>query len=134
MIGLSCACFARLAGADGTGCVVAGGAAGVAMLARFALTALHFNPLVNFFVTAFVATSVAAQGLIYGLGAQPKVAMATCVLLLVPGYPLINAVSDMVKGYINTGVARGMFAVLLSAAACGGVLLAMMVWRVWGWL
>ncbi|VDZ81113.1 putative inner membrane protein [Salmonella bongori] len=33
----------------------------------------------------------------------PTVAMAASVLLLVPGFPLINSVADMFKGHINTG-------------------------------
>jgi uncharacterized membrane protein YjjP (DUF1212 family) len=134
LIGLSCACFARLAGADWTSCGVALVAAGVAMAVRLQLARLHFNPMVNFFVTAFVATSVAGQGAIYQIGGAPRVAMASCVLLLVPGYPLINSISDMVKGYINTGLARGMYALLLSAGASAGILLAMSVWKVWAWL
>ena len=136
MIGLSCACFARLIGADWASCGIALVAAGVAMAVRLALVRLHFNPVVNFFVTAFVATSVAGQGALHGIGGTPQIAMAACVLLLVPGYPLINAVSDMVKGYINTGLARGMYALLLLAAASAGILLAMRVWQVNGgaWL
>ncbi len=31
----------------------------------------------------------------------PTIAMAASVLLLVPGFPLINAVADMFKGHIN---------------------------------
>lgn len=133
MIGLSCACFARLIGADWTSCVVALVAAGVAMAVRLTIARVHFSPFVNFFATAFVATSIAAQGAIYKWGEKPQVAMAACVLLLVPGFPLINSISDMVKGYINTGLARGMYALLLSAGACAGILLAMSVWNVWAW-
>ena len=72
--------------------------------------------------------------MIYSIGENPRIAMASCVLLLVPGYPLINSISDMVKCYINTGLARGMYALLLSAGACAGILLAMSVWKVWAWL
>ena len=130
VVGLSCACFARLIGADWASCGVALVGAGVAMAVRLQLVRLHFNPVVNFFVTAFVATSVAGQAALHGIGVTPKVAMAACVLLLVPGYPLINSVSDMVKGYINTGLARGMYALLLLAAASAGILLATRVWAV----
>lgn len=133
MVGLSCACFARLAKADWAGCGLAFVAASAAMYLRLFIAQLHFNPLVNFFVSAFVATSIAGQGVLYKIGAKPEIAMATCVLLFVPGFPLINCVSDMVKGYMNTGVSRGMWAILLSAATCGGILLAMSVWNVWGW-
>jgi uncharacterized membrane protein YjjP (DUF1212 family) len=129
MIGLSCACFARLAGADLPGCALTFAASTMAMLVRQWFAARHFNPLVTFFAAAFVATSVAGQGMIYKIGAYPKLAMASCVLLLVPGFPMINSIADMVKGYINTGLARGMMAVLLGGATSAGILLAMTVWH-----
>lgn len=104
------------------------------MSVRYWLGRLGFSALVNFCITAFVATSVAAQSLIYHWGNTPKIAMAASCLLLVPGVPLINGVSDMVKGYVNVGISRWMFATLLSLSTCGGIILAMSVWNVWGWL
>lgn len=132
-VGLACAAFARLAGADAVSCLVALAASGAAMVVRLRLARAHFNPLLNFFVTAFVATSVAALGMKLDIGAQPRTAMAASVLMLVPGFPLINAVSDMVKGYATTGITRWTVATMLSAATCGGILLATNVWGVWGW-
>jgi uncharacterized membrane protein YjjP (DUF1212 family) len=132
-IGVSCACFAALSNGDLPTCSVVFVASTLAMIVRQAFAPLHFNPLVTFFASAFVATSVAALAMHYELGAMPKVAMASSVLLLVPGFPLINGVSDMVKGYINTGLSRLMFALMLAAATCGGILLAMTVWHAWGW-
>lgn len=134
LVGLSCASFARLRGADVVGCAFTFGAASAAMTVRQQLGALHFNPLVNFFMTAFVATSIAGQGLIYGLGRTPKIAMAASVLLLVPGMPLINAVSDMVKGYLNTGISRWAVATLLTISTAGGIVAAMSVWKAWAGL
>jgi uncharacterized membrane protein YjjP (DUF1212 family) len=131
-IGVSCAAFARLAGADGIGCAVVVVASGVAMYLRLLVARLHFSPVVSFFVTAFVATSLAGLSETWKLGGTPRIALASCVLLLVPGFPLINGVSDMVKGYTNTGIARLAYALLLSAAACTGILLAMSVWNLWG--
>lgn len=133
-IGVSCACFARLAGADAIACGLTFCASTAAMATRQWLAVYHFNPLVTFFIAAFVATSIAGQGVIYRWGHTPKLAMASCVLLLVPGFPMINAVSDMVKGHINAGVARGMMTMLLGGATSGGILLAMTIWNVWGWL
>jgi uncharacterized membrane protein YjjP (DUF1212 family) len=129
LIGLSCACFARLARADLPGCALTFVASTVAMVVRQWLAARHFNPLVTFFAAAFVATSVAGQGLIYKIGDDPKLAMASCVLLLVPGFPMINSIADMVKGYINTGLARGVMALLLGGATSAGIMLAMTVWH-----
>lgn len=131
-IGLSCASFARLAGADWIGCAVVVAASGVAMYLRLLIARLHFSPVVSFFVTAFVATSLAGLSEIWKLGSTPTIALASCVLLLVPGFPLINGVSDMVKGYTNTGIARLAYAMLLSLASCAGILLAMTLWNLWG--
>ena len=144
VIGLSCASFARLSqmslpvgedrSVDWIGCGLTFAASAMAMLSRQWFAARHFNPLVNFFFSAFVATSIAGQGVIYKLGLHPKIAMASCVLLLVPGFPMINSVSDMVKGYINTGLSRAMMVVLLGSATSSGIILAMTVWNMWGFL
>lgn len=134
VIGLSCACFARLNHADLRGCGLVAVAASGAMIVRQRFHAWQFSPVVIFAVTAFAATSVTALGYTYQLSATPKEAMAASVLLLVPGYPLINAVSDMLKGYIITGISRSFIALLLSAATCTGILTAMTLWQVRGWL
>lgn len=134
LIGLSCACFARLATADFSTCVLTFFASGAAMFTRQVLAHLHFNPLVSFAAAAFVATSIAAQGLLHDIVGKPNVAMAASVLLLVPGFPLINSISDMVKGYVNTGIARGTFAIFLCLATCIGILLSMTIWNAWSWI
>ncbi|HVU35029.1 MAG TPA: threonine/serine exporter family protein [Opitutaceae bacterium] len=134
VVGVSCACFAALNHADLAACILVTVASTVAMAVRQQLAQLHFSPMIVFGVTAFVATSLTVLGYWHNLSTTPKAAMAASVLLLVPGYPLINSVSDMVKGYVNTGISRGVFALLLSAATCAGILTAMAVWRIWGWL
>ncbi len=134
LIGVSCAAFARLAHADGVGCAIVFVAASLAMIVRLVMVRYHFRPLVSFFVAAFVATVVAALGVKWELSATPKPTLAAPVLLLVPGFPLINAVSDMVKGHINVGISRATMAFLLCASTCGGVILAMTLLNVWGWL
>ncbi|MDU2879118.1 MAG: threonine/serine exporter family protein, partial [Enterobacter sp.] len=92
------------------------------------------HPQINFCITAFVATTV--SGLLLRLpqfANTPTVAMAASVLLLVPGFPLINAVADMFKGHINTGLARWAIASLLTLATCIGVVMAMTLWGLRGW-
>lgn len=94
--------------------------------------ALH--PQINFCITAFVATSI--SGLLLTLPTfnhTPTIAMAASVLLLVPGFPLINSVADMFKGHINTGLARWAIASLLTLATCIGVVMSMTLWGLRGW-
>ena len=70
---------------------------------------------------------------IAGASVAWQLAQSASVLLLVPGFPLINAVSDMVKGYFNMGLARWGSATLLTISAAIGIILAMSVTGIWGW-
>lgn len=133
MIGLSCAAFSRLAGGDWTVFLATFVSSFVGMAVRLEIGHRHFNPLLNFAVTAFVTTVISAQAVIYQLGNKPTLVMACSVLMLVPGFPLINSVADMIKGYINTGIARFVMASLLTLATCLGIIAAMFITDVWGW-
>jgi len=133
MIGLSCSAFSRLAGGDWTVFGITFVASAVGMFVRQEIGHRHFNPLLNFAATAFVTSVISAQAVIYQLGNHPSTVMASSVLMLVPGFPLINAVADMLKGYINVGIARFVMASLLTLATCLGIIAAMSVTGVWGW-
>ncbi|ATA26645.1 hypothetical protein BIY26_10085 [Brenneria goodwinii] len=134
IVALSCGCFSRLNGGGWDAFVVTMIASGLAMYVKQILTARQLNPLINFCITAFVATS--ASGLLMKLPLFQQastVAMAASVLLLVPGFPLINAVADMFKGHVNTGLARWMVASLLTLSTCIGVVMALSLWGLRGW-
>lgn len=135
MVGLSCACFCQLNKGGWDGAVITFCASSVAMYVRLTLAQRHLHPQINFCVTAFVATSISGLLLTLPLFAHTAtVAMAASVLLLVPGFPLINAVADMFKGHINTGLARWAIASLLTLATCIGVVMAMTLWGLRGWV
>ncbi|WP_404273480.1 threonine/serine exporter ThrE family protein [Yersinia similis] len=134
MVALSCGCFSKLNGGGWDAFSISFVASGLAMFVRQSLTARHMNPLINFCITAFVATST--SGLLMRLPffeQASSVAMAASVLLLVPGFPLINAVADMFKGHVNTGLARWAMASLLTLSTCIGVVFAMALWGLRGW-
>lgn len=134
MIGFSCASFSHFFGGDLPVYITTFIASACAMILRQELAHRHHNPFVNFALSAFVATSIASLGVIYQFGDDPEIAMAACVLLLVPGFPLINAVSDMLKGHINTGIARWVFATLLTISVSLGIVGSMAITGVWGWI
>jgi uncharacterized membrane protein YjjP (DUF1212 family) len=121
MIGLSCASFAHLAGGDFLVFWMTFLASAIGMIVRQEIGHRHFNPILNFSATAFVTTLVSAQAVIFTIGNQPNLVMASSVLMLVPGFPLINAVADVLKGYINMGIARFVMASLLTLATCLGI-------------
>ena len=60
--------------------------------------------IIIFIVSAFVASLCASTALIFDTTSE--IALATSVLYLVPGVPLINGVIDVVEGYVLTGFAR----------------------------
>lgn len=65
MVALSCGCFSKLNGGGWDAFSISFFASGLAMYVRQSLTARHMNPLINFCITAFVATS--ASGLLMRL-------------------------------------------------------------------
>lgn len=134
MIGLSCAAFSRLFGGDWLIFLITFVASSAAMLIRIALHHRHHNPYVIFCCTAFIATTVASSAVTFQWGNQPQLALAASVLLLVPGFPLINAVSDMTKGYVINGVGRWFVASILSASVAAGIALSLAVTGIQGWL
>jgi len=125
MIGLSCGSFCHLFGGDTMAVLITIMAASVGMSVRLAIAKHHFNLLVNFAVTAFITTLVAQMGYHLQLTDTPKLPMAASVLMLVPGFPMINAISDMVKGHLNVGISRWGHATLLTVSSVIGITIAM---------
>ena len=97
------------------------------MSVRLAIAKRHFNLLINFAVTAFVTSMLAQTGYVFELSETPKAAMAASVLMLVPGFPMINAISDMVKGHMNVGISRWGHATLLTVSSVIGITIAMQI-------
>lgn len=124
-VGISCASFAYLNGGDWMIALVTLVAGFVAMRIRIFLAAHHFNPFVVVIITAFTATLLGASAYFLELGSNADIAVAASVLLLVPSFPIINSLSDILKGYINMGVGRWMFATMLTLSACVGIVIAL---------
>ncbi len=105
------------------------------MYIRQLLAQRHLHPQINFCLTAFAATTISGSLLqLPTFSNTPTIVMAASVLLLVPGFPLINAVADMFKGHINTGLACWAIASLLTLATCVGVVMALTIWGLRGWV
>jgi len=134
MVAFSCASFSHFFGGDRAVYWLTFIASGVTMIVRQELAHRHHNPFINFAIAAFIATSIASFGVIFEAGENPQIAMAASVLLLVPGFPLINAVSDMLKGHINMGIARWVFATLLAVSVSIGIVASMTLIGVSGWI
>lgn len=134
MIGLSCACFAHLSGGDLMISLITFIASAIAMFIRQTLAQRHYNPIIVFSLTAFAASMIAGLALKYHLGNDPQIALASSVLLLVPGFPLINSLADILKGHVNMGLGRWTIATILTFGACLGIVFALALLNIpyWG--
>lgn len=133
MVGLSCASFAYLYGADLMAFILTFFASSTAMFVRQELAKRKFVMIITFAITAFVATCIAGLAEIYKLSNTANIALSASIILLAPGFPFVNSVLDAVKGYLAMGWGRWMQAVLLSIATSLGVILAFSLLNLKGW-
>jgi len=131
-VALTTACLARLFGAEWPVVAAAFFAGIVSMALRLAFGRRGVNPVAAAFATAFIS---ALAGVLL-MKAIPEAAPTLCLvaagMILVPGVPLINSVSDMMNGHVVAGLARLAtgsvtiiaigFGLFLAAAAAGDVL------------
>lgn len=105
------ASFCRLFGGDFLSMGIVFSATVTGMFLKQQMTSAHINHYVIFIVSSFVASLCASIALIFDTTSE--IALATSVLYLVPGVPLINGVIDVIEGYVLTGFARLVQAALL---------------------
>jgi uncharacterized membrane protein YjjP (DUF1212 family) len=127
MVGLACGAFSRLFEGDLAVFGVTFGAACLAMFLRQELQKRYYNTVLVVVVTALCAGLVASLAGVFDWSAKPQVALASAVLLLVPGVPLINAAQDLIQGHIVTGLVRGVWGGIIALAIALGLLMAIQV-------
>ncbi|MBZ3661316.1 threonine/serine exporter ThrE family protein [Salmonella enterica subsp. enterica serovar Kentucky] len=134
MVGLSCSCFCKLNNGGWDGAVITFFASMIAMYIRQMLAQRHYirRSILHYRLCRYHDFRADAHPSAFSQ--TPTIAMAASVLLLVPGFPLINSVADMFKGHINTGLARWAIASLLTLATCVGVVMSMTIWGLRGWV
>lgn len=133
VVGLACACICRMAGGSIGALGMTFIVASIAMIIRQNLANMRIHPLVNVCITAFITVMGGGLMLRFIPIATPTVMLSSSLLLLVPGYPLICSLSDIFKGYINTGISRWVVATTLTLAACIGVVTAVSIFGINEW-
>jgi uncharacterized membrane protein YjjP (DUF1212 family) len=127
LVGLANAAFCRLFG----GAWAAVGIVLVATLAGFFVRQQLQRRGVNHFfvsiVSAFVASACASLSLL--LNTTYEVAIATSVLYLIPGVPLINGVIDIIEGHTLTGASRLIQAFLLIICIAVGLSISLVLFK-----
>jgi uncharacterized membrane protein YjjP (DUF1212 family) len=127
VVAFSCGFFSKLGGADWFMFSVVSFAAFVGTVTLQQLKHRAFTHLTACFISAFITTLVTGVAVRYGAidTESSGLVMLSAVLMLVPGVPLVNGVSDVIKGFKNMGLARWTFASLLTLATAIGMILSM---------
>ena len=122
-VGISCACLCLLLGGSLVDGIITCVAACVGSIVRNFISQHKFNPLMSFVIASFVTTMISGANMILGWGTAPEAALATSVLYLVPGVPLINSLIDLIEGHLSSAWNRALFgASILLCIAVGMIL------------
>lgn len=119
LVGLANASFCRLFGGDWFAVSIVFTATLIGFFLKQGMQARGFNHYVIFIASAFVASMYASVALTFDTTSD--VAIATSVLFLIPGVPLINGVIDIVEGHILNGIARLTSALMLIVCIAVGL-------------
>jgi uncharacterized membrane protein YjjP (DUF1212 family) len=130
-VGFASAAFSYLNGGNPAGVLAAFVAGGVGQLLRSLLLGRHFN---QYAVTAFCAAVAAglycaAAALLAHAGLQPGhgVGVIAAVLFLIPGFPLVAALLDLLQHQTAAGVVRLAYGTTLLLAAAFGLAMIVIV-------
>lgn len=118
-VAFSCAGLCLFSMGDYINAAVAFSGAFLGYLTKVIITKRKYNAMIAIATAAFVTTLITGLGTKFGIGNNPQAAMATAVLYLIPGVPLINSVIDLIEGYILSSLNRMLFGgfILLCIAA-----------------
>lgn len=126
-VGLSCAGLCFFSMGDWVNACITWLAAFVGSLTRFKVASMNFNPMISIGFAAFITTIITGAGTLLSLGSYPEAAMATAVLYLIPGVPLVNGVIDLIDGYLTSAVNRGLFAGFILLCIAAGMMLSITI-------
>ena len=91
---------------------------------------VKFNVYIRVFLGSLIASTIASLGVVYDLGTNPQTALATSVLFLVPGVPLINSFTDLMDNNILNGMVRFTTGLMTVMAITLGLFIAMLIFSV----
>jgi len=89
----------------------------------------NFNVYFRVVLASFVASVIAASGVYFDLGKDPHLALATSILFLVPGVPLINSFTDFLDNYVLNGTVRFVIGIMTILAISMGLFGAILIFQ-----
>jgi uncharacterized membrane protein YjjP (DUF1212 family) len=136
VIGMATLSFAFLNGGGYQACLVGFFSGFFTMAFRLYLQSKRLFLFFIFTMCGFFATAITLliNKYIYSLSENDlKVSLIVSVLLLVPGFPFINGILDIFKGYSSMGVSRLFTAIILLACVCVGIVMGFTLFHMEGW-
>ena len=128
LVALAGASFCRLFGGEAPEMIVAFSATFFGLFIRKEALKMRFNPYISIFFASFTAAMVAGLSIKLNIGHSPENALATSVLFLIPGVPLINSLSDLMDGNTLNGMVRGVNGLIIAFSIALGLMLAMQIY------
>lgn len=119
LVGLANASFCRLFKGDWFSMLIVFIATITGFLVKTQLQKKYINHYIIFVVSAFVSSLFSSAALFFNT--TSGIALATSVLYLIPGVPLINGVIDIVEGHTLIGISRLANAFLLIVCVAIGL-------------
>ncbi len=105
-VGLACAAFGRLLGMDWKGIGPVLLASTLGQYIRHKLLGWRVNGFICAMLVSFLSAVIAGLGAQWAGSGTRAIAMVASILLLVPGVPAVNALSDILEGHPSLGSAR----------------------------
>lgn len=125
LVGLANGSFCRLFGGDMISMAIVFVSTIIGFYIKQSLQRRGVNVYIVFMMSAFAASICTSISILFDTTSE--IALATSVLYLVPGVPLINGVIDIVEGYVLTGFSRLTEASLLIVSIAIGLSFTLMI-------
>lgn len=129
-IGVACACLCLLSKGNSIDASFAFVAAFIGLSVKQIMISKQFNIMVANLSASFVTSLISGLGVYLQWGANPQIAVATAVLYLIPGIPLINCIIDIFEGFIPIAIARGVFGAFVLLCIALGMFFSMAIFGV----
>lgn len=129
LVGLAGASFCRLAGGEIVDMLMVFLGSSLGLFVRHTAAKKRFNPYVCVFFAALTSSLIVGALAKFDSINTHEHALATSVLFLIPGVPLINSFSDMIEGNLQNGLIRGLNGFIISFAIALGLLASMFIYQ-----
>jgi uncharacterized membrane protein YjjP (DUF1212 family) len=129
LVALAGASFCRLFGGNLTEVLAAFVASFCGLYVRQEAIKLKFNFYVSIFFAAATAALVAGAYFYFHPNEVYSHAFSTSVLFLIPGVPMIHAISDLMDGHTLNGIVRGVNVMIMAFAIALGLTVALVAYK-----